>query len=64
MAVEVHLVVAAHGSVAVEQLLRHVGLARCARIVAVISSCAPISLITVPGLMTPGQRIKHGTHPY
>ncbi len=26
-----------------------------------MSSCAPMSLMIVPGLMTPGQRIRHGT---
>ena len=64
IAVEVHLVVAAHGSVALEQLLRHVGLARCGQDRRGHILRAPISLITVPGLMTPGQRIKHGTRPY
>jgi hypothetical protein len=29
--------------------------------VGIMSSCAPISLTIVPGLMTPGHRIMHGT---
>jgi len=32
-----------------------------ARRVSIMSSCEPMSLMTVPGLMTPGQRIMQGT---
>ena len=40
------------------------GTPAAARIVGSMSSCAQISFETVPGLMTPGQRIKVGTrHP-
>ena len=61
VAVDVNLEGLVAGLVALLELLDDVRLAGAASSVGSMSVCEKISLDTVPGLMTPGQRIAHGT---